>query len=43
MTVRYDNAIHLKGTSSIISSLEDGNPFGPETGQNPGASTNVGA
>jgi len=43
MTVRYDNAIHLKGTSSIVTSLEDGNPFGDATGQNPGASDSVGA
>jgi hypothetical protein len=43
MTVRYDNAIHLKGTSSIVGSLADGNPFGDATGQNPGASNSVGA
>ena len=41
MTVRYDNAIHMKGTSDIISSLESGNPFGEETGQNPGPSGNT--
>lgn len=41
MTVRYDNAIHMKGTSDIITSIESGNPFGKETGQNPGASGNT--
>jgi len=41
MTVRYDNAIHLKGASTIVQSLESGNPF--DAGQTPGGSNSIGA